>query len=102
MIDELREIKLPGRDLRRGKVRDIIPNWTEEYMLMVATDRISAFDIVMPTLIPGKGKILTEISDFWFKFFSQIPNHRVGMAEACPSPTSIFSYERTSVTIDQN
>ncbi len=82
VIDELREVNLPGREIRRGKVRDIIPNWSEEYMIMVATDRISAFDIVMPTLIPGKGRILTEISDFWFRFFSQIPNHRVGLSDA--------------------
>ena len=48
----------------RGKVRDVYD--LEDKLLIVATDRISAFDCVMPNGIPGKGKILTEISLFWF------------------------------------
>ncbi len=69
--------RLVDYEIRRGKVRDIVTNWSEDHILMIATDRISAFDVVMPTLILGKGEILTKISDFWFKFFSQIPNHCV-------------------------
>ena len=56
----LNDIKL----LRRGKVRDIYD--LGEYLLLVASDRVSAFDVVLPNGIPGKGKILTQISIFWF------------------------------------
>ncbi len=51
-----------------GKVRDIYDLGNE--LLIVATDRISAFDVVMPNGIPDKGKILTQMSLFWFDFFS--------------------------------
>ena len=50
--------------LKRGKVRDLYD--LDDCLLMVATDRISAFDVVMPNPIPDKGKILTQISLFWF------------------------------------
>jgi phosphoribosylaminoimidazole-succinocarboxamide synthase len=60
----------------RGKVRDIYS--VGEYLLMVATDRISAFDHVLATGIPGKGKVLTQISLFWFDFLKDIvPNHLI-------------------------
>lgn len=60
--------------LKRGKVRDIYD--LENALLMVATDRISAFDVVMNDPVPGKGKILTQISLFWFDAFREItPNH---------------------------
>jgi len=62
--------------IKRGKVRDIYE--IEEYMLIVATDRISAFDVILPDPIPGKGKILNQISLFWFdKMSSILPNHIV-------------------------
>ncbi len=51
--------------LRRGKVRDIYD--LGEHLLLVATDRISAFDVVLPDGIPGKGRVLTQISIFWFR-----------------------------------
>jgi len=51
--------------LKRGKVRDIYD--LGDKLLMVATDRISAFDVIMPDPIPGKGKILTQIPLFWLK-----------------------------------
>ncbi len=54
--------------LRRGKVRDIYD--LGDKILLVATDRISAFDVVLPTPIPDKGKVLTMMSRFWFEFFS--------------------------------
>jgi phosphoribosylaminoimidazole-succinocarboxamide synthase len=58
----------------RGKVRDIYD--LGEQLLIVATDRISAFDVVMPNPIPGKGRILTQLSKFWFREMAQIvPNH---------------------------
>lgn len=59
-------IELPGlRFLRRGKVREIFD--FDDRLLIVATDRISAFDYIMPNGIPDKGKILTRISSFWFE-----------------------------------
>jgi len=60
--------------LNRGKVRDIY-DIDDKHMLIVTTDRLSAFDVILPTPIPGKGRILTEISSFWFKQLSGIvPN----------------------------
>lgn len=64
------------RLIRKGKVRDIY-DYDGEHLLLVATDRISAFDFVLPTLIPDKGKILTRMSVLWFQFFRDIPNHLV-------------------------
>ena len=61
--------------LRTGKVRDLYTNDKNE-LLIVASDRISAFDWVLPTEIPNKGKLLTQISLFWFELLSDIvPNH---------------------------
>lgn len=73
----LGEITLPGvKKLKSGKVREVFD--LDEYLLIVATDRISAFDYILPTLIPEKGKILTELSLFWFeKTKSIIENHLV-------------------------
>jgi len=62
--------------IKRGKVRDIYD--LGDYLLMVATDRISAFDVVMPNPIPEKGKILTQISLFWFEIMKPVlPNHLI-------------------------
>jgi phosphoribosylaminoimidazole-succinocarboxamide synthase len=62
--------------VRQGKVRDIYD--LGESLLMVATDRISAFDVVMPNPIPGKGRILTQMSKFWFEMMKGlIPNHLI-------------------------
>src|SRR3972149_4737774 len=68
---------LPGLKLHaRGKVRDIYD--LGEHFLIVATDRLSAFDVVLPTPIPNKGKVLNQMSAFWFDFFkSFVPNHVV-------------------------
>jgi len=67
---------LPSLSLRaRGKVRDIYAI-DDQHMLIVATDRLSAFDVVLPDPIPGKGLVLTRISNFWFDRLSHIiPNH---------------------------
>ena len=69
------ETNIEALDLmKRGKVRDIYD--LGDYLLMVATDRISAFDVVMPNPIPDKGKILTQISLFWFEIMKPVlPNH---------------------------
>ncbi len=69
---DLKGVKL----LHRGKVRDIYE--VDDMLLIVATDRISAFDVVLPNPVPDKGKILTQISLFWFDMLSDIvPNHIV-------------------------
>jgi phosphoribosylaminoimidazole-succinocarboxamide synthase len=63
--------------LRRGKVRDIYEY--EDKVLLIATDRISAFDVVLPTAIPMKGAVLTQLSQFWFEMMRDIvPNHLIG------------------------
>jgi len=70
------ETALEGLAVRRGKVRDIYD--LEDRLLIVATDRISAYDVVMPTGIPDKGRILTQLSLWWFDFLSDVtPNHVV-------------------------
>jgi phosphoribosylaminoimidazole-succinocarboxamide synthase len=70
------ESSLPSLKLMaRGKVRDIY-EIDDQYMLIVTTDRISAFDVVLPEPIPGKGRVLTSVSNFWFARTQHIiPNH---------------------------
>jgi phosphoribosylaminoimidazole-succinocarboxamide synthase len=70
------ETSLPFPLARRGKVRDVYDLDGDTY-LFVATDRISAFDVVLSPGIPGKGAILTQISNFWFRRFADVPNHLV-------------------------
>jgi phosphoribosylaminoimidazole-succinocarboxamide synthase len=65
--------------LHRGKVRDLY-EVDADHLLIVQTDRLSAFDIVLPTPIPGKGEVLTTVSNFWFKKLAHvIPNHLSGI-----------------------
>jgi phosphoribosylaminoimidazole-succinocarboxamide synthase len=67
-------VDLPGvPKLCSGKVREVFD--LGETLLVVATDRISAFDCVLPDPIPGKGEILNQLSAFWFQKFHQVPNH---------------------------
>ncbi|MCL2647295.1 MAG: phosphoribosylaminoimidazolesuccinocarboxamide synthase [Phycisphaerales bacterium] len=61
---------IPGIAVRRGKVRDVYDLGSGQ-LLIVASDRISAFDVIMPTPIPDKGAILTGLSNFWFGFFKK-------------------------------
>ncbi len=68
---EIEGVKL----LNRGKVRDVFD--LGDSLLFVATDRISAFDFVMPNGIPGKGKVLTQISLFWFELMDIVENHLI-------------------------
>lgn len=65
--------ELPFPLFRRGKVRDVYD--FGDSLLLVATDRISAFDVVLSPGIPGKGAILTQLSTFWFHHFSDVANH---------------------------
>ena len=63
------------KHLRSGKVRDLYTN-DADHLLIVASDRISAFDFILPTEIPNKGVLLTQLSLFWFDFLKDIvPNH---------------------------
>ena len=70
----VRETAVPGLPVRRGKVRDIYD--LGDRLLLVSTDRISAFDWVLPTGIPDKGRILTQIAAFWFARLGE-PNHLI-------------------------
>src|SRR5881628_2892196 len=83
---DLAGVKLHGR----GKVRDIYD--IGEHFLIVATDRLSAFDVVLPTPIPNKGKVLTQMSAFWFDHFAEfVPNHMVSTnIEEYPRPLHRF------------
>ena len=75
----------------RGKVRDLYA--VGDLLLMVATDRISAFDHVLPTGIPGKGRVLTQISLFWFDYLSDlVPNHLV-TADVEKYPAELKPYQ---------
>jgi len=89
MQSTLFESKLTSLPLvQRGKVRDIY-QVGEDHLLIVATDRLSAFDVVLPTPIPGKGAVLTAVSAFWFDFFRhQVANHvaQLSLAEVLPNP----------------
>jgi phosphoribosylaminoimidazole-succinocarboxamide synthase len=96
----LSQSDLPGLDLiHRGKVRDVyaLPG---NRLLMVATDRLSAFDVVLPDPIPGKGEMLTQISNFWFgKTAHIIPNHLTGedVASVLPAGVDAALYARRAV-----
>ncbi len=72
------------KPIGRGKVRDIYE--VDGKLLLVASDRLSAFDVVLPDGIPGKGKVLTQISAFWFRMLEDIvPNHMISVdVEAFP------------------
>jgi phosphoribosylaminoimidazole-succinocarboxamide synthase len=71
---ELLECDLPGiKKLRSGKVREVFD--LGETLLVVATDRISAFDCILPTAIPHKGEVLTQMSAYWFETLDFVPNH---------------------------
>jgi phosphoribosylaminoimidazole-succinocarboxamide synthase len=73
----LRETSLQGVPRRQGKVRDVFD--LGDRLLLVASDRISAFDWVLPTGIPDKGRVLTELSAFWFNFLG-VANHLISIA----------------------
>ena len=86
------ETNLEGLRLKgRGKVRDIYD--LGDALLIVATDRISAFDVVLPTPIPGKGKVLTQMSIFWFKRFSGLVKNHLVETDASRFPEPIRAYQ---------
>ena len=91
--DVLLSINISGlKKLRSGKVREIFD--LGDRLLFLATDRISAFDVIMPTGIPQKGRVLTSISKFWFeKTAHLIPNHVMTM-DFADFPAELRSYRR--------
>jgi len=85
------QLDLPGiKKVRSGKVREVYD--LGESFLLVASDRISAFDVIMPNGIPRKGEVLTQISHFWFeKFADLVPNHLLAKAND-PLPANLQPY----------
>jgi len=88
------ETDFPGLNLlKRGKVRDIYD--LGEHLLMVASDRISAFDVVMPDPVPDKGKILTQISMFWFREMASLISNHVVSSDVDEYPNECRPYADT-------
>ena len=90
MSTTLTQSDLPGLKLmHRGKVRDVF-DLQDGRLLLIATDRLSAFDVVLPDPIPGKGEMLTQISNFWFdKTRHIIANHLTSDAVASVLPDGV-------------
>ena len=87
----MRDLELPGvRKVCRGKVREVFE--VDDQLLLVATDRISAFDVVLPNSIPQKGRVLTQLSVFWFQqLASVVPNHLISAdVESFPPQLKAF------------
>jgi phosphoribosylaminoimidazole-succinocarboxamide synthase len=83
MSTVLMETPIPNQS-HRGKVRDLYD--LGDRLLIVATDRISAFDVVLPTGVPGKGAVLTQLSAFWFgRTATVVPNHFLRLADGSPA-----------------
>ena len=93
--DALLELEIPElTKIKSGKVREIFD--MGEHLLFVASDRVSAFDVVLPNGIPRKGEVLTQISHFWFdKYADLVPNHRV----ADGLPDSLAHLARRSMVV---
>jgi phosphoribosylaminoimidazole-succinocarboxamide synthase len=93
--DALLELDIPElTKIKSGKVREIFN--MGEHLLFVASDRVSAFDVVLPNGIPRKGEVLTQISHFWFdKYADLVPNHRV----ADGLPDSLAHLARRSMVV---
>ena len=100
MPTTLLQADLPGLDLiHRGKVRDVFA-MPSNRLLIVATDRLSAFDVVLPDPIPGKGEMLTQISNFWFAQTAHLmPNHLLAtpLSDVLPRETDLALYTKRAV-----
>lgn len=85
----------------RGKVRDIY-DIDNEHMLIVTTDRLSAFDVILPDPIPGKGRVLTKVSNFWFaKMRAVMPNHiaDLPLEQVLPNPEERAQVEGRAIVV---
>jgi phosphoribosylaminoimidazole-succinocarboxamide synthase len=95
--EPLLQTQVPGFPCRRGKVRDIYD--LGDTLVIVATDRISAFDWVMPSGIPNKGRVLTAMSLFWFEWL-RIPNHLISTELATlPEPFQLKELEGRTMRV---
>lgn len=90
LIDDTSFIEFPL--LIKGKVRNVYD--LGETLLIVVTDRISAFDVVFPNLIPNKGKVLNSISEFWFDYTKDIIGNHVITTDVSKYPENLFSYKK--------
>ncbi len=94
-------IEIPGiKLLKRGKVRDIYD--LGEDLLLVASDRISAFDVILPTPIPDKGAVLTRMSRFWFERFARVLPNQLSprpLAEAVSDPRLLAELEPRTLRV---
>ena len=90
MKSALMQSDVPGLPVRRGKVRDVYD--LGDRLLIVATDRLSAFDVVLPTGIPGKGKILTQMSLFWFDLVKDVAENHLVTANVDEYPEELRKY----------
>jgi phosphoribosylaminoimidazole-succinocarboxamide synthase len=93
-VNVILETNFPGLELyAKGKVRDVYS--IEDRLLIVATDRISAFDYILPTGIPDKGEVLTQLSVFWFEFLREVvPSHFLtAKVEEYPAAARLFDAE---------
>jgi phosphoribosylaminoimidazole-succinocarboxamide synthase len=83
-------VSIPGaKRIRSGKVRELFAAGDD--LLIVATDRISAFDCILSPGIPGKGNVLTQLSAFWFRYFSDVPSHFLSVdPQRFPAPFTQF------------
>ncbi len=77
--------------VRRGKVRDVYE--VDDYLLIIATDRISAFDVVLPNGIPDKGKVLTQISIYWFNQMKEISENHIVATDVEDYPKILHKYK---------
>lgn len=104
MFSVLHDPELPGlRHLHRGKVRDLFA-LPDGHMLMVASDRLSAFDVVLQDPIPGKGELLCQMSNFWFARTAHIVrNHLTGIevAKVLPKGIDLALYGQRSVVVQR-
>ena len=92
MSNVLMESNIPSLPLlSRGKVRDLYAVGDDQ-LLMVASDRISAFDVVLPTPIPRKGEVLTKLSIFWFDFLKDVIGTHFITADVSEYPSELFDY----------
>jgi phosphoribosylaminoimidazole-succinocarboxamide synthase len=94
-MDGIGHINLPLKLFKKGKVRDVFE--VDNQLLIVSTDRISAYDYVLPSLIPDKGKILNRLAAFWFKMTEEfIPNHLI-----CDEPEQLTAYKAYATILEK-
>jgi len=94
-VEGIGNIDLPLKLFKRGKVRDVFEK--DKQLLIVSTDRISAYDYVLPSLIPDKGKVLNQLAAFWFRHTKNlIPNHIV-----CDEPEQLEEFKAFAPIIEK-